>query len=300
MGVLVIGSLAFDDIETDGGRLEDSPGGSALYFSAAASLFAPVNLLGVVGDDFPAEELAFLNGRGVNLDHLKIIPGGKTFRWGCRYETDMNKRTTTNLEINVFEDFKPVLGSGLAGSEYVFLGNIDPELQLSVLDQLTAPKMIGADTIECYIMDKPALLAKVLKRVDFIFINDDEARLLTGEHNIISASRNLLKLGPRYAVVKKGEHGSILASAEGLFIVPAYPIYTVVDPTGAGDSFAGAAVGFIARQDDISLRTMKQAMVYGGIIASFTVEDFGLRRLKMISDADIEERLELFRAITLF
>lgn len=300
MGVLVIGSLAFDDIETDCGSLQDSPGGSALYFAAAASLFAPVSLIGVVGDDFPRAELDFLRRRGVNIDHLDIVPGGKTFRWGCRYETDMNKRSTTNLEINVFEHFKPVLCPELAASEYVFLGNIDPALQLSLLDQLTGPKFIGADTIECYIREKPALMKEMLKRVDFILINDEEARLLTGEQNLVSACRALLAFGPRYAVVKKGEHGSILASAEGLFVVPAYPIHTVIDPTGAGDSFAGAAFGYIAGAGDLSSATVRKAMVYGGVTASFTVEDFGLQRLKAISDADIEERLEQFRSITLF
>ncbi len=300
MSVLVIGSLAFDDIETDSGKLQDSPGGSAFYFTAAASLFAPVCLVGVVGDDFPPEELAFLRRRGVNIDHLDIVPGGKTFRWGCRYEMDMNKRATTNLEINVFQHFKPVLGPAAARSEYVFLGNIDPDLQFEVLDQLTGAKFIGADTIEFYIKDKPARMAEVLKRVDFILINDEEARLLTGEFNLVRACRNLLKLGPRYAVVKKGEHGSILASEDGLFVVPAYPVHTVVDPTGAGDSFAGAVFGYLAKQDDVSLLSLKRAMVYGGITASFTVEDFGLRRLKNISDDEIQERFEHFRAMTLF
>ncbi|MFC1511967.1 PfkB family carbohydrate kinase [Candidatus Latescibacterota bacterium] len=300
MGILVIGSLAFDDIETDHGCVTDAPGGSALYFTVAASLYAPVAVLGVVGDDFPAEELTFIRERGIDTDHLDITPGGKTFRWGGRYETDMNRRTTTKLEQNVFQDFAPRLDNELSRTEYVFLGNIDPDLQLDVLDQLKGAKFIGADTIECYIVDKPGRVKEVLARIDVMFLNDDEARLITGEHNIITASRDLLKLGPRCAVIKKGEHGSILAMEDGLFVVPAYPINTVVDPTGAGDSFAGAAFGYLAKKDDSSPPTMKRAVVHGGIAASFTVEDFGLKRLKQITVHDIEERLELFRAITLF
>ena len=300
MSMLVIGSLAFDDIETDHGKVADAPGGSALYFALAASLYAPVGILGALGDDFPAEELAFLRDRGIDIDHLEITPGGKTFRWGGCYETDMNKRTTTKLEQNVFQYFSPRLDDDLARSQYVFLGNIDPDLQLDVLDQLEGPKFIGADTIECYIADKPNRIRDVLARIDIMFLNDDEARLITGQHSIISAARDILRLGPRYAVVKKGEHGSILAMEDGLFVVPAYPIHPVIDPTGAGDSFAGAAFGYLVKESDCSPSILKRAVVHGGIAASFTVEDFGLTRLKQITAGDIEERLEFFRAVTLF
>lgn len=300
MSLLVIGSLAFDDIETDHGTITDAPGGSALYCAAAASFFSPVILLGVVGDDFPSDELNFLRKRGVDTTNLDIIPGGKTFRWGGRYETDMNKRTTTNLELNVFTGFNPVLASGLEKSEFIFLGNIDPDLQISVLDQAKNARFTGADTIECYIKDKPDRLRSVLKRVDLILINDDEARLITGEHNILTAARSLLKLGPQYAVIKKGEHGSILASADGLFIVPAFPVYTVIDPTGAGDSYAGAMFGYLAKQGEVTPESVRKAVVYGGIVASFTVEDFSLARLKKITNADIEERLAQFRSLTRF
>lgn len=300
MNIVVLGTIAFDDVVTDHGTVKDAPGGSAFYFSAAASLFAPVSVVGVIGDDFPREEIKFLNKRGVNTDCLDIIKGGKTFKWSCEYETDMNKRNTTNLELNVFKDFSPVLNEQCRKSEYVFLGNINPELQLSVMEQIESPRFIGADTIECYIKDKPGVFKRVLKRVNLLMINDEEARLLTGEHNIISAARALLKLGPGYVIVKKGEHGSILATKDGLFIVPAYPIIDVIDPTGAGDSFAGGTMGHIAKIGTIDLQTIKSAIVYGGIVASFTVEEFGLNRLKDLTLVDIEERLALFRSITLF
>lgn len=300
MSILVIGSLAFDDIVTDHGTVNDAPGGSALYFAAAAAHFSPVSILGVVGEDFPQGELDDLTALGVNMDHLKVIPGAKTFRWGGCYETDMNKRTTTNLELNVFEQFDPELDDELAASEFVFLGNIDPDLQLKVLSQANRPKLVGADTIECYIHDKPERFREVLSKVDLVFVNDDEARLITGEFNIITAAKKLLELGPDYAVVKKGEHGSILAMRDGLFIVPAYPIASLVDPTGAGDSFAGAAFGYLARHGEVTPDAVKKAVVYGGIVASFTVEDFSLGRLKSITKTDIEERLALFRAVTLF
>jgi len=300
MNIVALGTVAFDDIVTDHGTVINAPGGSAFYFSAAASVFAHVSVVGVVGDDFPRQEIQFLNKSGVNTDCLEIIKGGKTFKWGCKYETDMNKRSTTNLEINVFEDFNPVLNERCRKSEYVFLGNINPELQLSVMEQIESPRFIGVDTIECYIKDKPDILKMVLKRVNLLVINDEEARLLTGEHNIISASRALLKLGPEYVIVKKGEHGSILAMKDELFIVPAYPIVDVIDPTGAGDSFAGGTMGHIAKMNSIDSQTIKSAVVYGGIVASFTVEEFGLNRLKNLTMADIEERLALFRSITLF
>jgi cytidine kinase len=300
MSLLVIGSLAFDDIETDHGTITNAPGGSALYCAAAASFFAPVALLGVVGDDFPAEEIAFLRTRGIDTTHLDVIPGGKTFRWGGRYETDMNKRTTTNLELNVFTGFNPVLSGGLEQSDFIFLGNIDPDLQINVLNQAKNARFTGADTIECYIHDKPEQLLRVLERVDLILINDDEARLITSKHNILTAAQELLNLGPRYAVIKKGEHGSILASREGLFIVPAFPVRNVIDPTGAGDSFAGAMFGYLAQQGAVTPESVRKAIVYGGIVASFTVEDFSLRRLKQITHANIEERLSNFRTMTRF
>ncbi len=300
MSIVVLGTIAFDNIVTDHGTVKDAPGGSAFYFSIAASLFAPVSLVSVVGDDFLHEEIQFLERRGVDTECLEIIKGGKTFRWGGEYQTDMNKRCTTNLEFNVFKDFNPILNEQCQNSEYVFLGNINPELQLKVMEQIKSPRFVSADTIECYIKNNYDELKKVLKIINLLMINDEEARLITGEHNIISAARALLKMGPEYVILKKGEHGSILTTRDGLFIVPAYPIIDVIDPTGAGDTFAGGTIGYIAKMGTIDLQTIKSAIVYGGIIASFTVEEFGLNRLKNITMTDIEERLALFRSITLF
>ncbi len=300
MSIVVIGSIAFDDVKTDHGSVTDAPGGSAMYFSASASIFAPVRLVGVVGDDFPPEELKFLEQRGVNTRCLEIVEGGKTFRWGGQYEADMNKRSTTNLELNVFENFDPVLDEECRNADYVFLGNIDPELQLRVVDQIKSPRFIGADTIECYIQDKPDIFKEVLKNVNMILINDEEALLLTGKHSIIAAARELLNFGPEYAVVKKGEHGSVLATKDDLFIVPAYPVDNVIDPTGAGDSYAGGIMGYIAQKDTVDAQTVKDAIVYGGIVASFTVEKFGLNRLKTLNISDIEKRLADFRSMTSF
>ncbi len=300
MNIVVVGTIAFDDVVTDHGTVTDIPGGSTLYFSAAASLFAPVSIVGVLGDDFPPEELQFLKQRGVNTDCLEIIKGGRTFRWGGEYETDMNIRRTTNLELNVFKDFNPVLDERSRKSEYVFLGNINPDLQLNVLRQVESPRFVGADTIECYIQDERDSLIEVLKRVNLLMVNDEEARLITGECNIITATKALLNFGPEYVVVKKGEHGSILAAENELFVVPAYPVEKVIDPTGAGDSFAGGTMGYIAKVNAINLQTIKSAVVYGGIVASYTVEDFSVNRLKNLSLAEIEERLTHFRSMTAF
>jgi len=300
MNIVVVGTIAFDDVVTDHGTVTDTPGGSTLYFSAAASLFAPVSIVGVLGDDFPLDELQFLKQRGVNTDCLEIIKGGRTFRWGGEYETDMNIRRTTNLEFNVFKDFNPVLNEQYRKSQYVFLGNINPELQLNVLGQVESPGFVGADTIECYIQDERDILIKVLKSVNLLMINDEEARLLTGEHNIFSAASALLNFGPEYVVVKKGEHGSILAAENELFVVPAYPVEKVIDPTGAGDSFAGGTMGYVAKANSINIQTIKSAVVYGGIVASYTVEEFSVNRLKNITMTEIEERLALFRSMTSF
>jgi sugar/nucleoside kinase (ribokinase family) len=300
MNIVIIGSVAFDDIVTHHGNIQNAPGGSALYFAAAASLFAHVDIVGVIGDDFPLEELDFLKERGVGTDCLEIIPQGKTFRWGGQYEKDMNKRVTTNLELNVFSSFNPKLNERCRKCDYVFLGNIDPDLQLKVLEQIDSPKLIGADTIECYILDKPISLKKVLKKVNLLVINDSEAQLLTGEHNVFVAAKSLLDFGPKYVVVKKGEHGSMLVTHDSLFVVPAYPIKQVIDPTGAGDTYAGALMGYCARTGVSDFQTLKSAVVYGGIVASFTVEAFSVNTVKNLTLIDIEKRLQYFRTITSF
>ncbi len=298
MSIVVFGSIAFDDVVTRHGTVLNAYGGSALYFTAAASLFVPVDMVGVVGDDFPPDELDFLKKRGVTVDGVKVVEGGKTFRWACEYENDMNKRKTTRLELNVFKDFNPILSGSRRKAQYMFIGNIDPDLQLGVLEQLESPECIAADTIECYLKDKPDQFREVLKRIDVLFINDSEARLFTGEHTIISAARALLDCGPEYVIIKKGEHGSLLVSKDMFFTAPAYPVMDVVDPTGAGDSFAGGAMGYIARMHSLDWQTLKTAVVYGGVAASFLVEGFSYEKLKKVTLKDVEKRMSDFRSMT--
>lgn len=300
MSILVVGSLAFDDVVTRHARVKNVIGGSALHFSAAASLFSPVRIVGVVGDDFPLEELEFLRRRGVNTDGIEVVKGGKTFRWGGEYESDMNIRKTTNLELNVFKYFNPVLDDESRKTEYVFLGNIDPDIQLHLLEQVDNPKFVAADTIECYLADKPDRFREVLKRIQLLIINDSEARFFTGSHAIISAAKALLDYGPDYVIIKKGEHGSLLVSRDKFFIVPAYPVENVVDPTGAGDSYAGGTMGYIAMKKSWDFQTLKNAVVYGGLAASFLVEGFSLDTMRDLTAEALDERLNHFRSITLY
>ncbi|MBN1294409.1 MAG: sugar kinase [Candidatus Latescibacteria bacterium] len=300
MSIVVVGSIALDDVVTQNGSIKNAPGGSSLFFSAAASLFAPVYLVGVVGDDFPREEIEFLERRQVNLDGLSIIRGGKTFRWAGEYEIDMNKRRTTNLELNVFLQFDPVLPDNARRAPYVFLGNIGPQLQMKVLDQVENPKLVALDTMECYINDNLQALKEVLQRIDLLFINDSEAQLLAGTPNLMNAARKLLGMGPRYVVIKKGEHGSMLFGDNLFFTVPAYPVENVIDPTGAGDSYAGGAMGYIAMADLTTPSVLKKAIVYGGLIASFSVQDFSLNALKNTTNTDIEQRMTEFRSLVSF
>jgi len=298
MSIVVIGSLAFDDVVTQHGAIRNAIGGSALYFATAASLFAPVSIVGVVGEDFPLTELEFLRLRKVELDGIQVIKGGKTFRWTGEYELDMNKRKTTRLELNVFKDFKPLLPESCKSAKYVFLGNIDPDIQLDVLEQVESPGFIAADTIECYLEDKPDTFREVLERINLLFINDSEACLFTGKNSIISAARVLLECGPEYVIIKKGEHGSFLVSRDMFFTIPAYPVENIVDPTGAGDSFAGGAMGYCARVDSWDSLTLKKAVVYGSLVASFLVESFSLQGIKNLTLDEIEERLKIFRSMT--
>jgi len=300
MSIVVTGSIAIDDVVTAHRKVKSVPGGSALYFAAAASQFAHVRVIAVVGDDFPRGELEFLVERGVDISGIHTVRGGKTFRWAGEYELDMNKRTTTALELNVFKDFDPVLSGDSRKAPYVFLGNIHPELQLRVLDQVDSPLFTAADTIECYLEDKPGLFREVLRRIDLLFINDAEALLFTGEHNVIAAARSLLDCGPEYVIIKKGEHGSLLMSREALFVVPAFPVEQVVDPTGAGDSYAGGVMGFIASEGDHGWETIRKAVVHGGVVASFLVEGFSLDTLKNLTRERIEERVEAFRGMTAY
>ncbi len=299
MSILVVGSVAFDTIETPYGRAEEVLGGSAAYFAVAASYFAPVKLVAVVGEDFPAHDRAFLASRDIDLAGLTVSKG-RTFRWTGRYHEDMNIRDTLDLQLNVFSDFSPVLPAGFGDAPFVFLANINPGLQGGVLDQLTQPRLIACDTISHWIEGARPELEALLKKVDILIINDEEARLLSGERNVVRAARKILASGPRTLLVKRGEYGVLLFSPNSIFAVPAYPLEEVFDPTGAGDSFAGGFLGYLAQSGDLSEAGLRKAIVYGSVVASFVVEDFSLRRLHRLTRDDIERRYRQFVSLTEF
>jgi sugar/nucleoside kinase (ribokinase family) len=299
MSILVVGSVAFDTIETPHGRAEEVLGGSAAYFAVAASYFAPVKLVAVVGEDFPAHERAFLASRDIDLDGLSVSKG-RTFRWTGRYHEDMNVRDTLDLQLNVFSTFTPVLPPGYRDTPFVFLANINPGLQDGVLDQLMQPRLIACDTITHWIEGARPELEALLKRVEMLIINDEEARLLSGERNVVRAARKILGMGPRTLLVKRGEYGVLSFSASSVFAMPAYPLEEVFDPTGAGDSFAGGFLGHLAASADLSETNVRKAIVYGSVVASFVVEDFSLRRLRTLTRDDIERRYRQFVSLTEF
>ena len=299
MSILVVGSIALDTVETPYGKVKDSPGGSALYFSAAASFFAPVNMVGVVGEDFDFSLIDFLKTRQVDFSGLKVEKG-ETFRWGGRYHDNMNSRDTLFTYLNVFETFNPVIPENYRNSKFVFLANIQPELQLKVLKSIDSPTLTILDTMNFWISGSRAALEKVIQHVDVMILNDEEIRELTGIQNINIASRVILKMGPKVLVVKKGEHGAILITRDDFFAAPAYPVEKVVDPTGAGDSFAGGFVGYLAGCSQLNQDDFRKAVAYGSIVASFSVESFSFDMLKRISREDIDKRLEDFRKMTQF
>jgi sugar/nucleoside kinase (ribokinase family) len=289
MALLVVGSVALDSLETPFGRREDVLGGSASYFSACASYFGSTRVVAVVGEDFPEEHVRFLAARGVDLSGLVRRPG-RTFRWKGRYEFDLNTAHTLDTQLNVFADFRPELPAAHRDSEYVFLGNIDPDLQRAVLDQVRAPRFVACDTMNFWISSKRESLLKTLRRVDMLFVNDAEARQLAEEHNVVKAARRILSFGPRAVVVKRGEHGALFFSGEEVFAASAYPLAAVFDPTGAGDSFAGGFMGYLARNRREDHATMRRAIVLGSVLASFTVEQFSLDRLRTLRPEEISAR----------
>ena len=299
MSILVVGSIALDTVETPYGKVNDSPGGSALYFSTAASFFAPVNVVGVVGEDFDFNLVDFLKAKQVDLSGLKVEKGD-TFRWGGRYHDNMNQRDTLFTYLNVFEKFKPEIPANYRSSKFVFLANIHPELQLEVLKSINSPTLTILDTMNFWISGSRAALEKVIERVDVMILNDEEIRELTGIQNVNIASRAILKMGPKVLVVKKGEHGAVLITGNDFFSAPAYPVDKVVDPTGAGDSFAGGFVGYLACCTKLKDEDFRKAVAYGSIVASFSVESFSFDMLKRITREDIDKRLEDFRKITQF
>ena len=291
MSILVVGSVGLDSVETSAGQVENALGGSAIYFSVAASFFHnPIRLVAVTGDDFPQEHIHFLQSREIDLTGLEQIQGGKTFRWGGRYTDDPNAALTLFTDLNVYGDFNPKLPVNHKDTPYVFLANINPELQLSVLQQTTDAKLIVCDTMNLWINNSRDALMRTLSRVDILIINDTEARLLTHESNLIRAAKEILTRGPNRVIIKKGEHGAISLTDSTFFSAPAYPLECVTDPTGAGDSFAGGFLGYLASTGDMSEPTIRKAIVYGTVIASFNVEDFSLNRQRTLTRSDINQR----------
>jgi len=297
--VCVVGSVALDSLETPRGSVRDVLGGSCTYFSIAASYFAPVNMVAVVGSDFPAHELEFLASRGINLDGLETVEG-KTFRWAGRYHEDLNLRDTLDLQLNVFGAFQPKLPDSYRDSELMFLANIQPSLQARVLSQLRNVKLVGADTIDHWIRAERDALVALLPSVHVLSINDAEAMLLSGERNVVAAARRILDMGPATLLVKRGEYGALQFAADDVFAVPAYPLENVVDPTGAGDCFAGGMFGSLAEAKSFDRKALRRAIVYGSVLASFCVEDFGPNRLRTLSRDDVERRFRHFMALTDF
>lgn len=297
MSIVVVGSVFFDTIETPHGRAERVLGGAATHFALAASFFAPVQVVATVGDDFPDAELAVHRARGVDLAGLERR-AGRTGSWTGRYHEDMNRRDTLHLDLGVFADFRPELPGTYRAARHLFLANIDPVLQGRVLDQLGEPALVGADTMNHWIENSRAELEKLLRRVDVLLINDEEARQLSGEHNLVRAARSILARGPKSLLIKRGEYGVIHFSADSIFAVPAFPLEEVFDPTGAGDAFAGGFMGSLVRAGDTSEKSVRRAIVYGSVVASFIVEDFGMRRLQRLEPDEIERRYRQFIALT--
>jgi sugar/nucleoside kinase (ribokinase family) len=302
MSLITVGTMAFDAIETPFGKTDKIIGGSATYVAYAASNFVkPVNQVSIIGYDFPTEELEELKRRGVKLDAVEIVKDKKSFFWSGRYHEDMNTRDTLITDLNVLADFKPMLPDSYMDSEFVMLGNLQPAVQMSVINQLKQkPKLIVMDTMNFWMESAMPELEEVLKKVDVLLVNDAEARQLSGQFSLVKAARAILKMGPRFLIVKKGEHGALLFHDDRVFFAPALPLEDVFDPTGAGDSFAGGFMGHIAKTKDISFDNMKTAIIVGSAMASFCVEKFGPTRLKEITREDIDNRLRQFRELVNF
>jgi len=299
MTVLIVGSTALDSIRTPGGERDRLLGGSASYAAVAASYFAPVRMVGVVGDDFPSRYLALYRRRGIDLTGLQR-QRGTTFHWAGEYEANMNRRRTLRTELGVFEHFRPDLPSDYRHTPMVLLGNIAPALQQHVLDQMERPRWVAADTMDLWLQTARQDLLRLLRRVDLFILNDSEAAELTGELNVVAGLPRLHALGPRFVIVKKGEHGAILSGPGGLFVTPAYPLQRVVDPTGAGDTFAGALMGFLAVSRGDWETRLRRATVYGAVVASFCCEGFGLTRLSRLDRKAIEARVAQLKRMTRF
>ncbi|MFA7418599.1 MAG: PfkB family carbohydrate kinase [Melioribacteraceae bacterium] len=301
MGLLIVGSIGLDNIETPFDKIEGALGGSTTYISLAASYFTgPVSIVGVVGDDFSQDHIKMLEDHNIDHEGLQIVEGGKTFRYGCRYHYDLNTRDSLFTDLNVFESFNPIIPDKDKKASFVILGNIAPSLQTTVLDQLENPKFIVCDTMNFWINGALEDLKKVLKRVNVLIINDSEARLLSKEPNLIKAAKIISDMGPKYLIIKKGEHGALLFGENQIFSAPAYPMENIFDPTGAGDAFAGGFTGYLHKNMELSFENMKRAVIYGSIMASFCVEKFSTKGLENLSFLEIKNRFIEFRDLSTF
>ena len=301
MGLLIVGSIGLDDIETPFDKIEGALGGSTTYISLAASYFTgPVSIVGVVGDDFPKDHIKMLEDHDIDHEGLQIVEGGTTFRYGCRYHYDLNTRDSLFTSLNVFESFNPIIPDKNKKASFVILGNIAPKLQMSVLEQLENPKFIVCDTMNFWIDGALEDLKKVLKRVNVLIINDSEARLLSKEPNLIKAAKIISDMGPKYLIIKKGEHGALLFGENQVFSAPAYPMENIFDPTGAGDAFAGGFTGYLHKNMELSFENLKRAVIYGSIMASFCVEKFSTKGLENLSYLEIKNRFIEFRDLSSF
>ena len=300
MPLLVVGSVALDSVQTPTDSRENVLGGSAVHFSYAASYFTSVRLVGAVGEDWPSEHTSFLQTRNIDTAGLQVVEGGETFRWTGKYLPNMNDRETLEVHLNVLGTFDPVLNDEHRRCQFLFLANGAPQTQMKVLDQATGPRLTVADTMDLWIREEHDALLELLGRIDGLVINDSEAKLLTREENLVTAGHKVRELGPKFVVVKKGEHGAMFFSQHETYVLPAYPTEQVVDPTGAGDSFAGGMMGYLAEQGSFEPKTLKEAMAYGILVASFNVEDFSLDRMKSIERSDLEVRMEQYKKMLSF
>jgi sugar/nucleoside kinase (ribokinase family) len=299
MSLLVVGSIALDSVATPFGETADAPGGSAVFFSAAGSILHPIQVVGVIGSDYPLGALKKLEARGVDLRGVERADG-ESFRWKAKYSYDLASRETLETRLGVFASFRPKLPAPFRAARFVFLGNIDPELQLGVLDQIAQPKLVACDTMNYWIQSKRDRLLDLLRHIDILMVNDSEARELSGDWNIYRAAQWILKHGPRMTVIKQGEHGALLVKPDSTFKVPAYPLQEVFDPTGAGDAFAGGFMAYLASRDDMSAPALRRAMVYGAAMGSFAVEKFGVDGFDHVTPTDVHARVRAFKELVHF
>jgi sugar/nucleoside kinase (ribokinase family) len=300
MPLLVVGSVALDCVETPTAKRDDVLGGSAVFFSYAASFFSPVRMIGAVGEDWPGEHTKLLEKKGIDTSGLQTIPGGKTFRWRGRYLPNMNDRETLEVHLNVLGEFQPQLNGSHRDCRFLFLGNASPAVQLDVLNQAKAAELTVADTMDLWINIQRDELGELLRRIDGLVLNDSEAKLLAEDENLVRAGQKVLAMGPKFVVIKKGEHGAMFFSEHEMYVMPAYPTAQVLDPTGAGDSFAGGMMGHLAALGRFDAQALKEALAYGVVTASFTVEDFSLDRLETLSRHDLDRRLADYRRMLTF